>query len=218
MINRGYSIHKKLVELLMAAGLVIGSQAALAQAPAKDAAPAAAPAAAEAVAPAPAAPEVAAAPSAADIKLGRDIFEGTVRLKNGGASCNTCHHVQNDAVIGGGVLAAELTTSFSRMGAEGVTAMLPRDGAESPFPVMQAAYQGKEITENEARALVAFLQDADKQSALQKPSQYSLKMFLAGCAGVIVMLIFFGIVGKGRKRKSVNSEIFERQMKTQGVE
>lgn len=195
----------------MAGGLMIGSQAALAQVEAKDAAPAAAPAAVEA------APAVV-APSAADIKLGRDIFEGVVRLKNGGASCNTCHHVQNDSVIGGGVLAAELTTSFSRMGAEGVTAMLPRDGAESPFPVMQAAYQGKEITENEARALVAFLQDADKQSALQKPSQYTMKMFLAGCAGVIVMLIFFGIVGKGRKRKSVNSEIFERQMKTQGVE
>lgn len=211
MINRGYSVHKKVVELLIAGGLMIGSQAALAQVEAKDAAPADAPAAVEA------APAVV-APSAADIKLGRDIFEGVVRLKNGGASCNTCHHVQNDSVIGGGVLAAELTTSFSRMGAEGVTAMLPRDGAESPFPVMQAAYQGKEITENEARALVAFLQDADKQSALQKPSQYTMKMFLAGCAGVIVMLIFFGIVGKGRKRKSVNSEIFERQMKTQGVE
>lgn len=218
MINRGFSIHKKLVELLIAGGLVMGSHAAFAQDPAKEAAPAVAPAVAvEAAAATPAAPE-AAAFSAADIKLGQNIFEGIVRLKNGGASCNTCHHVQNDSVIGGGVLAAELTTAFSRMGAEGVTAMLPRDGAESPFPVMQAAYQGKEITEAEARALVAFLQNADKQSALQKPSQYSLKMFLAGCAGVIVMLIFFGIVGKGRKRKSVNSEVFERQMKTQGVD
>ena len=201
MFNRGFAVHKMVVRFLIAGGLLIGSQGVFSQEPAT------ATAAQEA-------PVAVAAPTQEEILLGQNIFEGIVRLTNGGASCNSCHHVQNDAVIGGGVLAKDLTTSFSRMGAEGIAGMLPRNGSESPFPVMQAAYKGKEITEKEAQALVAFLQNADKQNAFQKPSNYSMKMFLAGCAGVIVMLIFFGLVGKGRKKRSVNSEMFDRQTST----
>lgn len=219
MINRGFSIHRMVVRFLIAGGLLIGSQVAFAQEPvAGDAASVAAPAVSEEVFSEAVAPEAAEiAPSAADIELGQNIFEGIVRLKNGGPSCNSCHHVQNDAVIGGGVLARELTTAFSRMGGEGITAMLPRDGAESPFPVMQAAFQGKEITDEEVRALVSFLQNADKEGALQKPNQYSLKMFVAGCVGVIVMMLFFTLVGKGRKKRSVNSSIYDRQLKSEDV-
>lgn len=219
MFNRGFSIHRMAVRFLIAGGLLIGSQVAFAQEPAvEDAASAVAPAVSEEVLSEAVVPEAAEmAPSAADIKLGQDIFEGVVRLKNGGPSCNSCHHVQNDAVIGGGVLAAELTTTFSRMGGEGITMMLPRDGAESPFPVMQAAFQGKEITDDEVKALVSFLQHADKEGALQKPNQYSIKMFIAGCVGVVVMLLFFALVGKGRKKRSVNSDIYDRQLKSEDV-
>lgn len=192
MFNRGFAIRKMIVGTLVAGGLLIGSHGVFAQESVEDAA----------------------APSAQEILLGQNLFEGIVRLENGGASCNSCHHVQNDAVIGGGVLARDLTTTFSRMGAEGIAAMIPRDGSQSPFPVMQAAYQGKAITESEVHALVAFLQNADKQNAFQKPSSYEWRMFIAGCAGVVVMLIFFGLVGQGRKKRSVNSDIFDRQLKT----
>ena len=162
-----------------------------------------------------------AAPVAAqpgEIRMGRDLFDGRVRFANGGASCNSCHHVQNDAVIGGGVLARDLTTAFSRLGAEGISAMIPHNGAQSPFPVMQVAYQGREVTDNEANALVAFLQHADKQSALQKPGNYAWRMFIAGCAGVVVMLIFFGLVGHGRKKRSVNSDVYDRQLKSADIQ
>jgi len=208
MINRGFAIHKMIVRFLVAGGLLIGSHGIFAQEPAKDAA----------APPAQEAPAVVAVSTPAEILQGQNLFEGIVRLKNGGASCNSCHHVQNDAVIGGGVLARELTTAFSRMGAEGITAMIPHNGAESPFPVMQAAYQGREITENEARALVAFLQNADKQNAFQKPSNYEWRMFIAGCAGVMVMLIFFWLVGQGRKKRSVNSDIYDRQLKSADIQ
>lgn len=207
MFNRGFAIHKMIVKFLIAGGLLIGSHGVFAQEPVEDAA----------APPAQETPAVAAAPTEAEILLGQNLFEGIVRLENGGAPCNSCHHVQNDAVIGGGVLARELTTAFSRMGAEGITAMIPRDGSESPFPVMQAAYQGREITENEIHALVAFLQNADKQNAFQKPSSYEWRIFIAGCAGVVVMLIFFGLVGHGRKKRSVNSDIYDRQLKSADI-
>lgn len=204
MINRGFAIHKLMVGLLAAGGLLAASYGSFAQ---EDAG---APSVQEELV-------VEVGPSPAEILLGQNLFEGVVRLKNGGASCNSCHHVQNDAVIGGGVLARDLTTAFSRMGAMGISAMIPHDGSESPFPVMQAAYKGKEITGGEVKALVAFLQNADKQNAFQKPSSYEWRMFIAGCAGVLAMLIFFWLVGQGRKKRSVNSAIYDRQLKSEDV-
>lgn len=213
MINRGFAIQKMIVGFLAAGGLLIGSHGVFAEESAGNVAvPPAVEAAAEEVSAAEA------APTQAQILQGRNIFEGIVRLENGGPSCNTCHHVQNDAVIGGGVLARDLTQAFSRMGAEGIAMMIPHDGSESPFPVMQAAYQGREITGDEAKALVAFLQNADAQNALQTPSHYEWRMFIAGVAGVIVMLIFFRLVGHGRKKRSVNSAIYDRQMKSADVQ
>ncbi len=220
MINRGVAIHKMLVGFFAAGGLLIGSHGVFAEEPAGYAAapPAQEVPAEEAPVAVEEAPVEAAAPTQAEILQGQNIFEGVVRLTNSGPSCNTCHHVQNDAVIGGGVLARDLTQAFSRMGAEGIAMMIPHDGSESPFPVMQAAYQGREITGDEAKALVAFLQNADAQNALQKPSHYEWRMFIAGVAGVIVMLIFFWLVGQGRKKRSVNSAIYDRQLKSTDVQ
>ena len=89
---------------------------------------------------APAAP-VAAPASPEDIEAGQAMFQGVTRFENDGAACNACHDVRNDAVIGGGILAAELTTVFSRMGSAGVKAIL----GQAPFPVMQAAYGGQTV-------------------------------------------------------------------------
>ncbi|MEO8604911.1 MAG: cytochrome c, partial [bacterium] len=122
-------------------------------------------AAGQAAAPA-AVPERAA--TAEDVSRGRALFQGHLRFANGGPTCNSCHHVRNDAVIGGGVVARELTTVFGRMGAPGIHAIL---GAP-PFPVMEEAYRGRPLTDYEVFALVAFLQDADQHQALQQPRDY----------------------------------------------
>ncbi len=65
-----------------------------------------------------------------DIIMGQNLFQGKVRLANGGPTCISCHDVKNDAIIGGGILARELTTVFSRMGEPGVRAIL----GSAPFP------------------------------------------------------------------------------------
>jgi len=145
-----------------------------------------------------------------DILTGQELFQGNLRFVNGGPACNACHEVRNDAVIGGGILAAELTTVFSRMGGAGVKAIL----GQAPFPVMQAAYQNQTLTEDEATALVAFLEYADAEQYNQLPRDYGLGLFVSGSAGAGILFGFFAFVWRGRKKESVNQKIFDRQIKS----
>lgn len=161
----------------------------------------------------PAAGTDSAAPAAQpdEIQRGQDLFEGKVRFANAGPSCNACHHVKSDVLLGGGILASELTLVFSRMGHAGVRAIL----GNTPFPVMQAAYAGKELSEKEISALVAFLQHADKEHARQMPKEWGWRMFSAGAGGVVVLLGIFTLAGRGRKKGRVNQDIYDRQVKSE---
>ena len=150
-------------------------------------------------------------PSEEAILAGQRLFQGETRFEKGGAACNACHDVRNDAVIGGGVLAAELTTVFSRMGREGVKAIL----GQSPFPVMQAAYKDQALTEDEVQSLVAFLEYADSEEYNQLPRDYGIGLFLSGTAGAAILFVVFGITWRGRKVGSVNQAIYDRQVKSQ---
>lgn len=162
---------------------------------------------------APAAQAAASAPPAHpdEIQRGQDLFEGKIRFANGGPSCNACHHVTSDALLGGGVLASELTLVFSRMGKQGVSAIL----GNSPFPVMQAAYAGKEFSDKEINALVGFLQYVDQEHARQLPKEWGLRMFSAGVGGVIVLVGIFSLAGRRRKKRCVNQDIYDRQIQSE---
>jgi mono/diheme cytochrome c family protein len=156
----------------------------------------------------PAEPESQEPPSEEDIYTGQELFQGNIRLTNGGPACNACHEVRNDAVIGGGILATELTSVFSRMGGAGVKAIL----GHAPFPVMQVAYQDQSLTENEVAALVAFLEYADSAQYNQLPRDYGIGLFLSGTVGAGFLFGIFGFVWRGRKRGSVNQAIYDRQI------
>lgn len=145
--------------------------------------------------------------SKADVDRGLALFQGKVRFVNKGPTCNACHHVKNDAVIGGGVLAKELTTVFSRMHGAGVTAIL----GKAPFPVMEAAYAEKPLTDDEIHALVAFLQFADHEHFYQQPRDYGMRLFFTGLVGTVLLFGLYGGLWFRRKRRSVNHDIFQRQ-------
>jgi mono/diheme cytochrome c family protein len=156
-------------------------------------------------------PEVQEQPaSEEDIQTGQALFQGILRFEEGGPACNACHEVRNDAVIGGGILATELTSVFSRMGGVGVKAIL----GHAPFPVMQAAYQDQSLTEPEVTALVAFLEYADSAQYNQLPRDYGIGLFLSGLIGASILFILFGVVWRGRKKGSVNQAIYDRQIKS----
>ena len=154
--------------------------------------------------------EVAQPPSEEDILKGQELFQGTIRFENGGAACNSCHDVRNDAVIGGGILAAELTTVFSTMGRAGVKAIL----GQAPFPVMQVAYQDKSLTDEEVISMVAFLEYADSEEYNQLPRDYGIGLFISGVAGAAILFALFAFLWRGRKVGSVNQEIYDRQIKS----
>ena len=145
-----------------------------------------------------------------DILAGQEMFQGNIRFENSGPACNACHEVRNDAVIGGGILAAELTTVFSRMGGAGVTAIL----GQAPFPVMQAAYEDRSLTDGEVTALVAFLEYADSEQYNQLPRDYGIGLFASGAVGAGILFFFFGFIWRGRKRGSVNQAIYDRQIRS----
>jgi mono/diheme cytochrome c family protein len=155
-------------------------------------------------------PPAAVPASAEDIEAGQAMFQGATRFMNGGAACNACHDVRNDAVIGGGILATELTTVFSRMGVAGLTAIL----GQAPFPVMQAAYVDKPLTDAEVTALVAFLEYADSEEYNQLPRDYGIGLFLSGAVGAAILFLFFGVFWRSRKSSAVNQKIYDRQVKS----
>ena len=146
-----------------------------------------------------------------DILLGGSLFQGKTRFENAGPTCISCHDVKNDAVIGGGVLAKELTTVFSKMGGTGVRAIL----GKAPFPVMEIAYKDKALTENEVFALVAFLQDADENHAYQHPRDYGTGLLFSGFIGAGVLFVFYSMLWLRRRKDSVNQKIYDRQVKSE---
>lgn len=144
------------------------------------------------------------------INHGRDLFQGTVRFANEGPTCNSCHDVRNDAVIGGGILSKELTTVFSRMGGPGVRAILGRP----PFPVMQSAYLDRALSDEEIVSLVAFLQYADQEQLNHQPRDYGVGLFSSGLAGTAIVFGLCSFIWRGRKKGSVNQAIYDRQVKS----
>lgn len=160
--------------------------------------------------PAPAEKEEEAAVSPETIVLGQELFQGTVRFQNKGPTCSSCHDVTHDAVIGGGILATELNTVFSRMSSEGVAAILGRP----PFPVMQAAYQDQPLSEEEIEALTQFLESLDEDQVTHQPRDYGFGLFSSGVVGTAVIYGLCGLVWRRRKKTSVNQAIYDRQIKS----
>lgn len=150
------------------------------------------------------------APTEAQVDLGRALFQGTARLEGGGPSCNSCHEATHDGVLGGGSLARDLTAAHSRLGGAGTRSILQ----SLPFPVMQRAYAGRPLTEREVAGLVAFLERVDAERAEHEPRRWGFLLFGAGFLGTGLLLGAVSTAWRGRRRGSVNQEIFDRQIES----
>jgi cytochrome c2 len=161
------------------------------------------------LAPAPAAP--AAEATEAQTLLGRALFQGKARFTNSGPTCISCHNVKNDSVTWGGALARELTEVHTRVGNDGIRAIL----ASPPFPVMQRAYRDNPLTEDEIVALVGFLTRADEQQALQRqPQSHGSGLLVAGMGGAALLLVLYSLTWSRRLKGSVNQRLYDRQIKS----
>ncbi len=145
-----------------------------------------------------------------EAKLGKEYFEGSRRLKNGGPACITCHNVTNDELIPGGLLAKDLTDVYSRMG-EGISGWLKAPS----FPAMVSSYQNHPLEDTpqhpERSSLTAFLKHADEVKDDQTPNNGYALFYIWGSVGVVSIFILISIIWMKRKKQMVKKDIFARQ-------
>lgn len=144
------------------------------------------------------------------IESGKNIFLGNNVLANGGPACISCHNINYNGVMPGGLLAKDLTSSHSRLGGDaGLMGIL---GAP-PFPAMTQAYKDKPLTEKEIASVIAFLNKVDKDTANQVVSTMNPLAYggIAGMCGLLVLIFGMWFV---RKKETVKKDIYDRQIKS----
>lgn len=142
---------------------------------------------------------------------GRRLFSGRVRLANGGPSCLSCHQVSDSKLtVAGGTYAMDLTPIHSQFGAEATRNFI----VNSPFPVMQAAFAGQPITEEEADQLTAYLQHVSQQQSSPPPMTSNTQFLWPGLAGFVLVMLAIGLFWRNRRRESVNEKIHQRQVQS----
>ncbi len=131
-----------------------------------------------------------------DVDLGRDLFLGTVALKNGGPSCLSCHGAHGIAGLGGGTLAPDLTTVFERYGGRKTLAVWLSAPAT---PTMQSVFNKKPIEPEEILGLVAYFQNTLQRSP-EDASTARLNFVLLGLGGTLLVLGLFDVIWNKRFR------------------
>ena len=146
-----------------------------------------------------------------DVMAGLNMFSGSQRFENGGPACITCHNVQYDDLIAGGLLAKDLTHVYERMGAAGVNGIL----SSPPFPAMASSYKDNALTEKEIFQLSAFFSKATTDNVYQHQRAYNDNLLIYGGGGAFAtfaIIIFFLFLE--RKRRCVKEDIYKRQIKS----
>lgn len=139
---------------------------------------------------------------------GKSYFEGSKSFVNGGASCISCHNINHKDLIAGGVLAKDITHSYSRLGGDaGLTGIL----SSPPFPAMTAAFKNSPLTDPEIKAIVAFLKNAD--SVKTEPPQGTNPLLSGGFIGFLILFVIILAVWNKRKHATVKKDIYDRQIK-----
>lgn len=152
----------------------------------------------------------------ADVNNGANLFQGTKHFENGAAACIACHSVNSALVSDGGKIAMDLTM-MSGAGIE--YAIAKPQNASSPF--MQKAFIGKELTASEKTDLFEFFDKIANDNAKANVASNNAKannvtkgFILKGIIGAIILFILLSLLGKNRKKQSVNQEIYDRQLKS----
>lgn len=135
----------------------------------------------------------------ADRALGRAIFLGKTRLKNGGAACISCHSMHDTPLLGGGALAtdrqvADLTNVFERLqGRKVLSNWLAAPATET----MQPIFKDRAMNGEEIHALVAYF-EASAGSSPAQPDSSRVAFLLMGLLGAAALIFGFDAIWKRR--------------------
>ncbi|MBL7889791.1 MAG: c-type cytochrome [Bacteroidia bacterium] len=148
--------------------------------------------------------------TAALIMKGRKYFEGSEPFVNGGTACISCHNLDYDNIIPGGMLAKDLTKAHSRLGGDdGIKGILNAP----PFPAMTSAYKNNPLTEEEITSLTGFLMLVDKDK-VHRHAKDSSGLLFGGFIGLCIIITLIMIIWNNKKRKMVKQHIYDRQRDT----
>ncbi len=87
--------------------------------------------------------------------VGRALFTGTVRFKNGGPPCFACHSVAGLPFPHGGSLGPDLTTTYTKLGLPGMEAAM----RTLFFPTMTPIFRSRPLTVLEQQDLKALFEE-----------------------------------------------------------
>lgn len=119
------------------------------------------------------------------VRTGKSYFNGGLPFVNGATPCMSCHNIDDGSLFGGGKLAFDLTESYTKLGAAGITAIL----SNPPFPAMKAAIPGA-LTPEEIASLNSLL----KATALGSPSGVAFPGGMPFFVLAFVIAIFIGVL------------------------
>lgn len=131
-----------------------------------------------------------------DVERGKDLFLGTARLVNGGASCISCHTAHGVGGLGGGTLGPDLTTVFERY--EGRKTLATWLSAPAT-PTMQSLFRTQPLDADEVLAIVAYFQYT-LQRAPEDTATARLNFILLGLGATILLLALFDVIWRKRFR------------------
>lgn len=134
-------------------------------------------------------PQGGSSPAAGDPDVGRSLFSGTTRFRNGGAACIACHAIAG-LPGGGGTLGPDLSRAYGDYGEEGITPLL----AEFPFPSMKPIYDTRPLAPEEQSHVKAFL----RVSAEGEPPGEKGWFLLLGTGGFLLVTGIAHVVWRKR--------------------
>ncbi len=138
-------------------------------------------------------------------EIGRDLFTGKIPLKNGGASCISCHSLKDDGVFAGGTLAKDLSVSYT----EGiVNSML------TSIPSMINSFKTHEVTITEIAHLEFFLKRVKDNQLYVHSKKSNSFLFLGGVIIFCLLFVITNLFWRHTKKYGVKDDIFKRQVKT----
>ena len=153
-------------------------------------------------------------PTEQAVAKGKRLFTGVDRFANGGPSCISCHHVEEEGVIASGSLAIDLSQAQTKLTSAGLVGII--EGV--PFPAMKEAYREKKISKQEAKYVSAFLWSVSQKTKGKKVSDdMTSKFFAVGLLGSLLLMGVLPLIGYRRKKESVNKRIYDRQTRSIGM-
>jgi mono/diheme cytochrome c family protein len=91
-----------------------------------------------------------------NVEQGRKLFMGYAHFQNGGPPCMGCHSVDNNGLLGGGVMGPNLTDVTDRLSQDEIASLLSNSGSKIS-PVMQPIFTEHPLIESEQADLIAFM-------------------------------------------------------------